>query len=145
MPPSEVPPRSTNDKWKYALVGGLASIPFTATSYWQSGSEISLTPVLFGGLLAGYLAKRRVGDGRGVGARTGLLGGLPVLWMLIDILPVVIGMPNPRWFTVVGVGVAFGITLVGFGLAALIGELGGRIGGWLADRGGRGQQTRASS
>lgn len=141
----EIPPHSISDKWKYALIGGLVSIPFTTASYWQSGSEMSITPVLVGGLLAGYLAKRRLGECRGVGARAGLVGGLPVLWILIDILPVVLGISNPRWFTVVSVGVALGITILGVGMAALLGEIGGRLGGWLAARGGQDNETRVVS
>ncbi|MFC7046197.1 DUF5518 domain-containing protein [Halobacteriaceae archaeon GCM10025711] len=145
MTTTEIPLQSISDKWRYATIGGLASVPFTTASYWQSGSEISLAPVLFGGLLAGYLAKRRLGDGRGVGARAGLVGGLPLVWMLIDILPVVIGMPNPRWFSAVSAGMAFGITVFGFGMAVLLGEIGGRIGGWLSIRGGRVHRSQASN
>jgi len=137
--------QSISERWKYAILGGLASLPFTMASYWQSGSEISITPVLFGGLFAGYLAKRRVGENRGVGARAGLIGGLPVLWMLSDMLSAVIEIPNPLWFSVVSVGMVFGITILGFGMSALLGEIGGRIGSWLSTRGGRIYPTRASS
>lgn len=141
----DIPPQSIGDKWKYAIIGGLASIPFTTVSYWQSGSEVSLAPVFFGGLLAGYLAKRRLGEGCGVGAQAGLVGGLPVLWMLIDVLPFIVGLPNPAWFAVVSVVAAFGTAILGFGLTALFGEVGGRVGGWLSARGGRSHQTQASS
>lgn len=136
---------SIGDKWKYALLGGLASIPFTTASYWQSGSEFPVAPVFFGGLLAGYLATRRGGSSRVVGARAGLVGGLPVLWMLIDVLPFIVGLPNPAWFAVVSLAVAFGTAILGFGLTALFGEMGGRLGGWLSTRSGRSQPARASN
>ncbi|MFC6977144.1 DUF5518 domain-containing protein [Halomicroarcula sp. GCM10025709] len=47
--------------WKYALIGGVATLPFTIGFYWQSrmGSEFSLNMVFWGGLLAGYLAARQ--------------------------------------------------------------------------------------
>ncbi|WP_236639683.1 DUF5518 domain-containing protein [Salinigranum halophilum] len=48
--------------------------PFTTLAYWQSSSEMSLWPVFFGGLLAGYLAQRRTGQCSGVGLRAGLVG-----------------------------------------------------------------------
>lgn len=140
-----LPPQSISAKWKYALLGGVASIPFTMVSYWQTGSEMSLAPVLFGGLLAGVLAKRMIGSSRGVGARAGLVGALPVLWVLGDILPDILAIPNPEWFSVLSVIVALGTTVIGFAFAALLGEMGGRIGGWLSGRGGQVNQTQTTS
>lgn len=133
-----------SEKWRYGLIGGVASIPFTMATYWQTGSNISLTPVFFGGLLAGYLAKRRLGKGHGVGARAGLIGGLPILWMLIDLLPFIVGLPNPTWFAIVSVLAALGTAVLGFGLAALCGEIGGRIGSWLSGRNGRERRSMPS-
>lgn len=124
------------DGWRYALVGGLASVPFTAASYWQTGSELSVSPVFFGGLLAGYLAGRATGDRTGVGARAGLVGALPVLWMLTDILLATSALAGPAWFVaadtalVVLMGGVF--ALLCLAVAALVGAVGGRVGGWLA-------------
>lgn len=47
-----------SDEWRYALLGGLLSVPFTTVGYWQTGSEIALSPVLFGGLLVGRVGAR---------------------------------------------------------------------------------------
>ncbi len=122
--------------WKFALIGGLASLPFTAISYWQTGSKLSLSPVLFGGLLAGYLAKRKTGESSGVGIRTGLVGGLPLVWMLFDVLMATSGLSGPSWFvagaTVLTIGVLIGVAVVGFGIAGLIAEVGVRVGSRLA-------------
>jgi hypothetical protein len=124
------------DTWTYALLLGIASIPLTTATYWQSGSELSLSPVLFAGVLAGYLAKRRTGSSDGVGVRTGLIGGLPVIWLLVDVLGAASALGGPSWFVAAGllftVGILAILTVVGFGLAALAGAVGGRIGGWLA-------------
>lgn len=134
---------SIGSKWRYALVGGALSLPFTLTSYWQTGSGLSVAPVFFAGLLAGYLAKRRLGTARGVGARAGLIGGLPVLWLLADVLPYILGLPNPAWFTAVSVLAAVVTAILGIGLTALFGEIGGRLGSRLS--GGSGQSGHVQS
>jgi hypothetical protein len=132
------PFRKVSRQWKYALFGGLLALPFTALSYWQTGSELSLTPVLVGGALAGYLAKRRIGDSRGVGIRAGLVGSLPVIWILFDILRASSALAGPSWFvagaTILTVGFTVGVAILGFGLAAVIGELGARVGSWVAGK-----------
>jgi len=129
-------PQHGKTQWKYALVGGLASLPFTTISYWQTGSELSLGAVLFGGILAGYLAVRTGGGHSGVGLRVGLVGGLPVLWVLFDVLAATSGLAGPAWFvtsaTLLTIGFTIMVAALGFGIAALIGEIGTRIGGWLA-------------
>jgi len=134
-------PFELSDPWTYALVGGLASIPFTVAGYAETASELSLTPVLFGGILAGYLAKRRTGTRAGVGARAGLVGGLPGLWMLSDLLAATSALAGPPWFMVAGgllaLSAAVGIALLVLGLSALSGAVGARVGGWLAGSGGR--------
>lgn len=114
-----------SQQWRYALICGMLSLPFTALSYWQTGSELSLSPVFLGGVLAGYLMTRRTGTGRGVGARVGLVGGLPVLWVLFDILQAASVLAGPSWFVASATILTIVVTVVfGFGLAALIGELG---------------------
>jgi hypothetical protein len=130
------PPQSDSNRLTYALLGGLAALPFVALSYWQTGSEVSFGAVVFGGLLAGYLLERAGGDARGVGARAGLVGGLPLLWALADVLAATSALAGPAWFvagaTATTVVFVLGVAVLGFGLAALVGEVGGRIGGWLA-------------
>jgi hypothetical protein len=134
----DVGPPSTHETtpWKYALIGGGASLPFTTLSYWQTGSELSLGAVLFGGILAGYLAKRADGEISGVGSRVGIVGGLPVLWVVFDVLAATGGLAGPGWFvtsaTLLTIGVTTVIAVVGFGISALVGEVGTRIGCWVA-------------
>jgi hypothetical protein len=136
MPDVGPPPQDGTTPWKYALVGGVASLPFTTLSYWQTGSELSLGAVLFGGILAGYSATRADGDISGVGTRVGIVGGLPVLWVVFDVLAATGGLAGPAWFvtsaTLLTIGFTTVIALVGFGISALIGEVGTRIGSWLA-------------
>jgi len=136
MPETDPPPRHGTTPWKYALVGGLFALPFTTLGYWQTGSELSLGAVLFGGLLAGYLVKRAGDRSSGVGTRAGLVGGLPVLWVLFDVLAATTGLDGPAWFvtsaTLLTVGFTIVVAVLGFGIAALVGEVGARVGGWLA-------------
>lgn len=132
-------PHSMNEgeTWMYALLGGLMSIPVVIASYWQTGTELSLAPILVGGFCAGYLAERKTGEGRGVGLRAGLIGGLPILWVLAELLAGTSGLVGPSWFavggTVLTVGFVCLVGILGFGLAAFIGEIGARIGRRMAN------------
>jgi hypothetical protein len=132
---TDSPLHQMSQQWQYALICGMLSLPFTALSYWQTGSELSLSPVFLGGVLAGYLMTRRTGTGRGVGARVGLVGGLPVLWVLFDILQAASALAGPSWFVASAtILTTVGTVVFGFGLAALIGELGGKLGSWVASK-----------
>ncbi|MFC7203297.1 DUF5518 domain-containing protein [Haloferax namakaokahaiae] len=134
-------PRELSDTWTFALLGGVASIPFTTLSYIETGSEMSLSAVLVAGLLAGYLAQRTTGTSDGVGIRVGLVGGLPVVLVIADILAAASGLGGPTWFVVAGylgmVGVVLLVATLGFGLSALVGKIGAKIGSRLAGSGGR--------
>jgi hypothetical protein len=131
----ESPFHQMSQQWQYALIFGVLALPITALSYWQTGSELSLSPVFLGGVLPGYLMTRRTGTGRGVGARVGLVGGLPVLWVLFDILQAASALAGPSWFVASATILTIVVTVIfGFGLAALIGELGGKLGSWVASK-----------
>jgi hypothetical protein len=127
------------ETWKYALVGGIASIPLTIGLYWQSGmgNEFSLNMVFFGGLFAGYLVSAAAtgADAPSVGFRAGVVGGLPGLWLLVDLLEAAVAWSSPLWFRVVAVSVlAVGFTTILLGIAGLVGLLGAKVGGWLAKK-----------
>ncbi|WP_197409702.1 DUF5518 domain-containing protein, partial [Haloferax profundi] len=77
-------------------------------------------------------ATRRTGESTGVGVRTGLVGALPVLWMLFDMFGTIRVLPNPLWFSAVLVGLALVVAVLAFGLAALGGAVGSRLGSWVA-------------
>lgn len=125
---------NVTETWKYAFICGLASIPLTVGLYLRSGTgdEMSLNMVFFAGLLAGFLAKRRLADGRNVGFRTGVIGGLPVLWFSFDWLRILTEPIDPAWFGVVGVVLIVGLTVISFFFAGFVGYLGAKAGRWLA-------------
>lgn len=124
-------------EWMYALIGGLASLPFAITSYSVVDNEISLSPVI-AGLIAGYLAQRRLGKRDIVGLRAGLVAALPSIYILSNALIATSELTGPNWFVVSGTTVAVGffalVAILVFGLSAVVGKLGAWCGGWLAER-----------
>ena len=126
------------ETWKYALIGGLLALPFTALAAWRSPENISLGIVVVGSVIAGYLVKRRGGNSTATGLRAALIGGFPAVWPLSELIWAIPTVPNPLWFQAVGVGMI--LTAGGFLLAvvAVFGALAGRVGGWLAERRGHG-------
>ncbi|MDS0280820.1 DUF5518 domain-containing protein [Haloarcula onubensis] len=136
--------RRLSARWRYALLGGLVALPFTALSYAQSGEELKLGAVFWAALLVGYLARRRGLSGTPVGARAGLVGALPVLWQVGDIATFVVGLGGPAWFRTVQLAVVAVVVPLAFGLAAVAGALGGRLGGWLAERNGHPRRPAGS-
>jgi hypothetical protein len=130
-------PLQLTETWTYALVGGLLALPFTALEVWRSPENITLGAALVGSVFAGYLIKRRGGNSTATGVRAALIGGIPALWALNELLRAITNIPNPPWFRAVSVGVALafgGLMLV---IVAVSGALAGRFGGWLAERRGR--------
>lgn len=137
MSPSTSQRLRSSPTWRYALWAGLASVPVTLALNWQNpGGPWDASGVVLAALAAGYLAKRRGLESTPVGVRTGAIGAVPMLWSVTDLVPYVLGLAQPAWFTV-GQLVLIGVVvplLVGF--SALVGALAGRLGGWLAARNG---------
>jgi hypothetical protein len=131
------------ESWKYALIGGLLALPFTALEAWRSPENITLGMVVLGSMLAGYLIKRRGGSSTATGLRAALIGGLPTVWALGELLWAVPNIPNPPWFQVVGIGMILAFGGVMLAVVAIFGALAGRFGGWLAERRGHSGATSA--
>lgn len=134
-------PLPMSKRWKYALLGGLPSIPVTVWLYLQSSAEneFSLSAVFLGGLLAGYLATAAATevDVVGVGLRAGVVGALPILWILVDFLEAATVLSGPLWFRFIAISmVVLLITSVILGVAGFVGLLGAKVGSWLAKKAG---------
>lgn len=131
--------RYVSSTWKCALVGGITSIPLTVGLYWLSGigDELSLNMVFVGGLIAGFLAKTRGTDANAsaAGIRAGIVGAFPGLWFLVDVSEAATALSGPLWFRTTAITLIAGtIVVVLFGLGALVGLLGAKVGGWLAEK-----------
>jgi len=123
--------------WRYALIGGLASIPFSLGLYWLSGmgSEFSGGMVFFGGVLAGYLAKRGSARASSAGIRAGMIGGLPSLvWGLTTLLGVPAGFVRIWSDPLLEAVFLLFVSVALLGASIVAGLLGGMIGGWLSKK-----------
>ncbi|MFC7029284.1 DUF5518 domain-containing protein [Halomicroarcula sp. GCM10025324] len=129
--------------WKYALIGGLLALPFTAFDAWQSPENITLEMVLVGSALAGYLVKRQGGNSTATGFRAALVGSLPSLWGLGEFILTVPTIANPLWFQAVSIAMILVVGVVLIAIVAVFGGLAGRFGGWLAERRGHGGSAKA--
>jgi NhaP-type Na+/H+ or K+/H+ antiporter len=121
------------DTWRYALVGGVVSIPLSLGLYWYSGmgNDFSFNMVVVGGLLAGYLAERNAADAKPAGLRAGLVGSLPGLaW----ILPRIARNVAAEWSPLPIAVFLCLFTLIAFGIGAVAGVIGGAVGGWLFEK-----------
>lgn len=136
MSPS-LPAAYRTDRVRYGLLGGLVSLPLLLLSSWQSGTEYSLSAVLLGGVVAGYLYHGGRKESQRAGLLAGTVGGLPLVWVFRDVLLAVFTVPNPAWFRVVGLVMMVGVVAFAVGLAAVAGMLGGMIGNWIATKRGR--------
>lgn len=124
--------------WKYALLGGLLALPFTAFDAWQSAESVTLEMVLLGSALTGYLVKRHGGNSTATGFRAALVGSLPSLWGLGEFLLIVPTIANPLWFQALSMVMILVVGGCLLAIVAVFGGLAGRFGGWLAERRGHG-------
>jgi hypothetical protein len=129
--------------WKYALLGGLLVLPFTAFEAWRSTESMMFEMVLLGSALAGYLVKRQDGNSTATGFRAALVGSLPSLWGLGEFILTVPTIANPLWFQAVSIAMILVVGGVLLAIVAVFGGLAGRIGGWLAERRGHGGSANA--
>jgi hypothetical protein len=95
------------------------------------GISISLTPVLLGGGIAGYLAAEKTDL---VGKRVGLLATIPAaLWILVTAGPfLAIGPAGPPWFRVFGLVLLVLAIAMQVVLGVALGMIGAYVGGALA-------------
>jgi hypothetical protein len=130
---ARIGPLQLTESWKYALIGGLLALPFTALEVWRSPGNVVLEMFVVGSLLAGYLVKRRGGNSTATGLRAALIGGFPALWILPEMLSTIANIPNPPWFQAVSIGMALAFGGLALALLAILGALAGRFGGWVAE------------
>lgn len=119
---------------RYGLLGGVVAMPLTIAEYvllWSS--DFPLTMVVFGGLVAGYLAAQHAVPAYRAGAVAGAVGSLPGLSLFLPTLYATV----TQWavvgilFPLVGASLVVAFVL---GVAAFAGCIGGGLGGWIANK-----------
>jgi hypothetical protein len=132
-------PRLTpkNGLWRYAVVGGLASLPLSIVYHWWSGmgNHFSTLPILLGGLLAGSLAHTNSRKPAKAGIGAGIIGGVPAYVFILPPMARTATEVATAWSSPLGavVVVAFSAPAIVV-IAALPGWIGGFVGGWLAEK-----------
>ncbi|QLG27110.1 DUF5518 domain-containing protein [Halorarum halophilum] len=110
-------------------------MPLTVGQYWLSGmgSDFSTGMILFGGLIAGYLAERNSTGAVHAGIGAGVVGGVPgYVWILPALVEFGTSFAT-AWSSPVAGAILMGFAgVVVIGIAALPGFLGGIVGAWLA-------------
>ena len=126
----------SDEVWRYAIIAGLASTPFTIILYWQSYPDFSnsFSPAFFAGLLVGFLANRRGIEAGQVGKRTGLVAALPVLWPFLDLLVFISGLSQPLGFGGFQIMAVIFISAASIGISVLVGMVGAILGDWLTGK-----------
>ncbi|WP_262175161.1 DUF5518 domain-containing protein [Haloarcula laminariae] len=129
--------RLRSPTWQYAILGGLASVPLTLVLHLRApGTTWDASGIALCALAVGYLAKRRGLESTPVGLRAGAVGAFPVLLSVAELVPVVLSFTQPAWFTALQLALVALMLPVFVGVTAVVGALSGRLGGWLAERGG---------
>lgn len=119
--------------WRYAIVVGLVSIPFTLVLQQQDAGNYTLLPVIVAGLCVGYA----LNDGRKgwrAGWRTGLIGGLSLLWGASQFATLIPEIPQTLfsgYFAIISLALVTGLYIIVFGVLGLFGSV---IGDWLATK-----------
>jgi hypothetical protein len=131
---ARIGPPAIDTSWRYALLAGLASLPFALYNYWSSGGDVEISALFTIALVAGYLAKRRGLESTPVGFRAGLVGAIPLLWQLADVARAIPGFDQPVWFGALQFGMLVGLTGLLLILVAGLSGLSARVGGWLAEQ-----------
>lgn len=129
---------------QYAVLGGLFSIPLIIGSNWLTGIEthFSTNALVFGGLLAGYLARENDADAVRAGVGAGVIGGLPgYIWILPQMIRTATAWPS----TVATAIMLVVMTIAVIGISALTGGIGGVVGGWVATKFDSGSATAVTA
>ncbi|WP_410764546.1 DUF5518 domain-containing protein [Haloferax sp. DFSO60] len=118
--------------WKYALVGGLLSIPFSLGEYWLSGMGTNYPAgmLVVGAGITGYLAQRGGVDTAKSGLGAGFIGGLPVYLALFP--PLI--QSFAAWPSPLGVIVLPCLVVGIVALLTVLGGIAGLVGGWVAKK-----------
>ncbi|KTG09055.1 hypothetical protein AUR64_14735 [Haloprofundus marisrubri] len=133
--------------FRLAVLLGATSIPITVWMNWVLTPKTAyyrseVAPVFVACVISGYLYRSRVHSSSRAGTITGFVGSVPVvLWQstlaLLQFLnypPVVKAPTNTVETVLISVGVALLTAVILMSVLVAVSSVGGRIGGWLAER-----------
>ncbi|WP_066146252.1 DUF5518 domain-containing protein [Haladaptatus sp. R4] len=132
-----------DDRFRTAVLLGVASIPFTVGYNWLlSPDPVSVTPLAVACVLSGYRYGPRSIRGTRVGAVTGIVGGVPIaVWNAGIGLdewwgnPVLVDAVGNSWLmAVISVAAAVVTLLITPIVLLFVGMACGFVGGWLHER-----------
>lgn len=120
------------DEWKIPIAVGLISIPFSVLLVWLSIDKYLIAPVFLSSFLSGYLFYTKHTSSTRAGFRTGLVGGVFVIWYFLEFATVIFDITRsiPRivfYIILVGVMSVLGVLLFG-----VYGAVAGLVGGTVA-------------
>ncbi|WP_254762142.1 DUF5518 domain-containing protein [Natrinema marinum] len=142
----------TDERFRAAVILGLASIPFTVALSWRSApGSVSGTAVLVAGLLVGFRYGDRSAENGDVGPleayrygkrpaashRAGVVAGVAgsapaVLWAITDVLALAGSLS--AWGAAIVLLLLPVIVAIGVGVFALSGAIGAYVGDWVVTR-----------
>jgi hypothetical protein len=133
----------TDERFRTAVVLGIASIPFTVGVNWILAPDTTeATPILIACVLSGYLYESRSVSTARAGMLTGFVGGIPIVvrnsWTAFtdvwEYLIVIHAVSNSVILATVSVGVALLAVVVMPVVLMVVGWIGGVVGGWVNER-----------
>ncbi|WP_114576100.1 DUF5518 domain-containing protein [Saliphagus sp. LR7] len=133
---------ATDERFRTAVLLGLASIPFTVGANWLlTPDSVEATSLLVACVISGYLCGIRGESPVHAGTLTGLVGGAPILvWESATTLvewwgyPPLTEVAGNSIAAVAAVLAALLSTLIVVVILLVIGWIGGSIGGWASKR-----------
>lgn len=131
----------TDDSLRFALLVGLATIPFTVALSWEPvsdevvvvGGSVSGAPLLLAGLLVGYYYSGRATESRRAGIWTGLAASIGAVVVFLANAYTTIGSASPR-MAAVAVVLSPLTVAIGVGLTVLVTMITALISDWVTTR-----------
>ncbi|ELY54834.1 DUF5518 domain-containing protein [Natronolimnohabitans innermongolicus] len=121
-------------EWTYPVLVGLASVPGTLFVQWSSIDSAVIVPVFVAGLIVGSLGSGRPVSSRRVGWRTGLIGGIALLWGGARFVATIPDYSSTAAISVLAAGLTVVAVALYIAVFGVIGAVGAIVGDWATER-----------
>lgn len=130
-----------DDSFRFAILAGLATIPFTVALSWDSvssegivlGGSISGEALLLAGVIVGYRYSGRETESSRAGMWTGLVGSVGTAIITVATTITTIGTVSSRLAVIIGVSTPI-LIAIGVGLTVLVVMVSASVVGWVTKR-----------